>query len=158
MPSIRRENVRHATLLFRAEGGNVQTSGAEAGNDANRQLKEKMNIKMMKVRFATLIAAIAAFVVHADTETVDGYTWTYSVNGETAEIQSGITPAPTGDLIIPSTLGGKLVTSIGEWTFHRCSGLTSVTIPSSVTNIREAAFYGCTGLTSVTIPDERDDT
>ena len=44
------------------------------------------------------------------------------------------------------------VTSIGDWAFAGCSGLTSLTIPSSVTSIGEWAFYGCSGLTSLTIP------
>ena len=48
---------------------------------------------------------------------------------------------------------GNSVTSIGEWAFSDCSGLTSVTIPDSVTSIGDYAFYGCSGLTSVTIPD-----
>ena len=43
------------------------------------------------------------------------------------------------------------VTSIGEYAFLNCSGLTSVTIPEGVTSIGEYAFRGCTGLTSVTI-------
>ena len=39
-------------------------------------------------------------------------------------------------------------TSIGDYAFENCSGLTSVTIPNSVTSIGSHAFYGCSGLTS----------
>ena len=46
---------------------------------------------------------------------------------------------------------GYSVTSIGEWAFSNCTGLTSVTIPNSVTSIGERAFSGCYSLTSVTI-------
>ncbi len=45
------------------------------------------------------------------------------------------------------------VTSIGEYAFYDCTGLTSITIPGSVTSISSSAFRGCTGLTSITIPD-----
>ncbi|MBQ9667825.1 MAG: leucine-rich repeat domain-containing protein [Prevotella sp.] len=49
--------------------------------------------------------------------------------------------------VIPSS-----VTSIGDYAFSGCSGLTSATIPSGVTSIGSSAFSSCSGLTSVTIP------
>ena len=45
------------------------------------------------------------------------------------------------------------VTSIGGYAFVNCTGLTSVTIPNSVTSIGGYAFENCSGLTSVTIPN-----
>jgi hypothetical protein len=43
------------------------------------------------------------------------------------------------------------VTSIGDWAFSECSGLTSVTIANTVTSIGYEAFYYCTRLASVMI-------
>jgi len=48
---------------------------------------------------------------------------------------------------------GNSVTSIGNYAFAYCSALTSVTIPNSVTSIGSAAFSRCSGLTSITIPN-----
>ena len=50
------------------------------------------------------------------------------------------------DLVIPNS-----VTSIGDYAFYYCSGLTSVTIPNSVESIGGGAFSSCSCLTSVTI-------
>ena len=50
------------------------------------------------------------------------------------------------DLIIPEN-----VTSVGDYAFYGCSGLTSVSIPSSVTSIGEDAFSGCSSLKEVEI-------
>ena len=41
---------------------------------------------------------------------------------------------------------------LGDYVFYGCSGLTSLTLPSSVTSIGRGAFYGCWKLTSLTIP------
>ncbi len=63
----------------------------------------------------------------------------------------------SGDVVIPEsvTYNEKTypVTSIGEYAFYVCSGLTSITIPNSVTSIGDWAFVYCTGLTSITIPN-----
>jgi hypothetical protein len=50
------------------------------------------------------------------------------------------------------TIPGSVKT-IGVYAFARCSRLTSVTIPGSVTTIGRNAFDYCKGLTSITIPD-----
>ena len=50
--------------------------------------------------------------------------------------------------IIPNS-----VTSIGDWAFAGCDGLTSIDIPNSVTSIGDCAFLGCDGLTSIDIPN-----
>ena len=50
-------------------------------------------------------------------------------------------------LTLPSS-----VTKIGCYALFNCIGLTSLTLPSSVTEIGEGAFLNCRGLTNFTIP------
>ena len=60
-----------------------------------------------------------------------------------------------GGLLYFSSINGDRYTSndkLGDFAFYGCSGLTSLTIPSSVTEIGWVAFRGCSGLTSFTIP------
>ena len=52
------------------------------------------------------------------------------------------------DLVIPEG-----VTGIGAHVFRGCTGMTSVTIPTTLKSIEERAFYGNTSLTAVYIKD-----
>ena len=54
---------------------------------------------------------------------------------------------------LTSVIIGGSVISIGSNAFYRCDSLTSITIPDSVTSIGSNAFYGCDSLASITIPD-----
>lgn len=54
------------------------------------------------------------------------------------------------DSVIPTD---GSVTSIGEYAFKDCTGLTSISLPDSITSIGASAFYGCKNMTSITIPD-----
>ena len=102
--------------------------------------------------------------------------WTYIVENGGATITAS---SATGDVTIPSVLGGyavtrlglgyeqpifpeetvtsitipNSVTSIGDSAFAGCFSLTSITIPSSVTSIGYGAFFDCRSLTSITIPN-----
>lgn len=55
------------------------------------------------------------------------------------------------DLELPANYNGNSY-EIYRYAFEGCSGLTSITIPSSVTSIGQSSFSVCSGLTSVTIP------
>ena len=49
------------------------------------------------------------------------------------------------------------MTSIENWAFEGCTGLTSINIPDSMTSIGEGAFYGCKSLSSIDIPNSVTD-
>lgn len=84
-------------------------------------------------------AAVARAGGNSVLDVVDGYTWTYRVSNGGATICS-VSPKPSGDVSIPSTLGGVSVTEIESFVFKKCEGLTSVTIPSSVRNRKKDAW------------------
>ena len=87
------------------------------------------------------------------TEVVDGIKWAYTVSDGKAQVGDGLGAAisaeTTGAVMVPSSLGGHPVTSIGAFAFYYCSGLMSVAVPSSVTSIGELAFCHCEALSSL---------
>ena len=77
--------------------------------------------------------------------------YTYTVKNREATL-TAVNTDISGDVVIPDTLGGYSVVSIGRYAFEY-SDLTGITIPDSVTSIGYGAFYGCRSLESVTIGD-----
>ncbi|MDA8969171.1 leucine-rich repeat domain-containing protein, partial [Akkermansiaceae bacterium] len=58
-----------------------------------------------------------------------------------------------GALVIPNSIDGNPVTSIGDFAFAYCGELTIMTIGNGVTSIGNRAFYNCADLASINIPD-----
>ena len=100
--------------------------------------------------FMPMMPETATISAHAEDMTEWDYTYTVDDAGN-ATITKYI--GSDTEVTIPSTLGGKPVTEIGQSAFYGCSELTSVTIPEGVTTIGVSAFYNCKSLTSVTIPE-----
>jgi hypothetical protein len=78
--------------------------------------------------------------------------FTYTTNNGTITITGYA--GTNNDVVIPSTIDGLPVTSIGTNAFlNAYYTVTSVTIPDSVTSIGDGAFADCSSLTSITIPN-----
>ena len=112
----------------------------------------------MRQLVLTFLCALLA-VVQAKAEqfsTDDGVVYVVNPDGTSVTFSwCGNEELWSGQVTIPSTVtrAGKTykVTSIGSSAFQGCTGLTSVTIPSSVRSIGNSAFSGLRELTSVTI-------
>ena len=105
-----------------------------------------------------LMTTSSAMAQEPKFEVIDGFRYLLESDTKTA----ALVPQKDGDysddiIIIPEKVKGNdgveyVVTSLGASCFKGCSGLTSITIPSSVTSLGASCFYSCSGLTSITIP------
>lgn len=110
---------------------------------------------MKRLIMALAMALFDILGAYAESEVVDGVTWSYETFSDGGKTCARIIPGAVGtvdDLTIPSFLGGYPVTSIGDSAFLGCGRMTSVTVPNGVTSIGVSAFRGCSKLASVTIP------
>ena len=107
--------------------------------------------------FVMLVVLMLMTTSSAMAEVIDGIRYMLDPVKKTATILPQINGSYSGDIIIPEKVKGNdgveyVVTSLSESCFEGCSGLKTITIPSSVTSLGGACFSGCWGLTSITIP------
>lgn len=85
----------------------------------------------------------------AGTLTVSGtgamWNYGYSEGGEW-------TDAPWSGPGVKSVVAEAGVTTVGDYAFYDCTGLTDITLPEGVTTIGNGAFYDCGSLRSVNLP------
>ena len=102
------------------------------------------SVKRIPASFVSGLTKLTSITVANDNSTYD------SRNNSNAIIETANNTLIIGcqNTVIPNS-----VTTIGNYAFNGCIGLTSITIPNSVTTIGNYAFNGCIGLTSITIPN-----
>lgn len=113
-----------------------------------RSLHDRTKIFRVFLAFFNLLCLL--FLAMNSAADDDG-TWKYSLTGGGTATITGCKRRCPAELVIPDTINGYSVTSIGLRAFMQ-NKLTSVTIPDSVTSIGAVAFIR-NQLTSVTIPD-----
>ena len=104
-----------------------------------------------------LMTTSSAMAQEAKFEVIDGFRYLLDSDTKTATLVPKTDGKYSGDIIIPEKVKGNdgveyVVASLGASCFEGCTGLTSITIPSSVTSLGDGCFQDCSGLTSITIP------
>ena len=104
---------------------------------------------------------MAAYTTNYNELDVNGNTIYYYVGGYTGNYYAYVTYATSsynsysGNVVIPQTVTTNdktyTVKYIDEAAFKNSTGLTSVTLPSSIIQISKNAFEGCSGLTTINL-------
>ena len=105
-----------------------------------------------------LMMASSAMAQEAKFEVIGGLRYYLLDTGDkTATLMPKTDSKYSGDIVVPEKVKGNdgveyVVISLGYNCFYDCSGLTSITLPSSVSSLGDFCFQGCRGLASITIP------
>ena len=105
------------------------------------------------VLFTLLLSIAGVTNALAQTFTVGDFNYSINDDGVSVTVTGHVNgTAATGELVIPESVEyyntSYAVTSIGEYAFQGCNGLTgSLNIPESVTTIGQYAFANCSGFT-----------
>ena len=119
--------------------------------------REESMKKLIVFLFSLILSVVFSTSALAYDVMIRGIYYNLNSEGKTAVVTRNWDNKYSGEVVIPSSITVEgleyTVSSIGEFAFSDCSGLTSITIPNSVTSIGREAFFYCSGLTSVTIPN-----
>ena len=98
---------------------------------------------------ASLFAPKAEAADGMDTEYVDGY-YRYTVENGAATIVR-CNNSVSGDITLPTKLGGYPVKGVASIAFLNCENITGITISENITKIESLAFGGLRSLKSITV-------
>lgn len=92
-----------------------------------------------------ILVLIMAVPFSASATSTEGY-YTYEISGGQATIID-VDETISGYVVVPSSLGGYPVTTIGAKAFSYCSEITKIGVPGCVETIGKRAFSHTSGLT-----------
>lgn len=98
-----------------------------------------------------LMTASSAMAQEAKFEVIGGLRYLLDTGAKTATLMPKTDSKYSGDIVVPEKVNssdgmGYVVTSFEEKCFYDCSGIKSITIPSSVTSLVGYCFADCSGL------------
>ena len=128
------DNVFFVNNTFAYSAEDISLSGTLQGSEIKINKKLQFNVSLFVEDYSSLIdGSSTEVVIPYGTEKIREYCFYH---------------LPLVKITIPDS-----ITSIGNYAFEGCTGLTEITIPRSVTSIGGYAFDGCSGLTAVHITD-----
>ena len=119
----------------------------------------KRKITILTIAFLSSMLMYANAFAAATGRCGDSITWTLDDSGNLTLSGSGemwnygYVTSPFKDYGIKTVTIEYGITSIGDYVFRGCCGMTELTLPNSVTSIGGNAFEGCSGLTELTLPN-----
>ncbi len=115
---------------------------------------DSKTLTSVKSLFLTTMLLLGAILVVSSTGSSSGLTGPefsdQYINGD-AEVEIIGYLGSGGDVIVPSSIDGKPVTSLADYSFSYKTLVLTISLPSSVTNIGLYAFQSCPSLRSIDI-------
>ena len=116
----------------------------------------KRKITILTIAFLSSVLMCANAFAAASGRCGDSIKWTLDDSGNLTLSGSGemwnynYGDSPFKYYGIKTVTIGDGITSIGDYAFMGCTGMTELTLPNSVTSIEDSAFSDCSGLANIT--------
>ena len=109
-----------------------------------------MSEKLRVFSFVIITVVILSFV-GVTVSAVDNSVLSFKIEGDNAVVYACDVNA-SGEVVIPETYNGKVVTTIATSAFLNCEKIEKISIPDTVAYIGDSAFERCLALKEITIP------
>ena len=125
-----------------------ESEASAATENADDTAEQKAETEKSEVAGDAVSDEVPAAQSAGDEFIVDSIRYRVNDEGGTCSV-TGTDGEVSGDIVIPSTVNGYIVSEIASYAFYNCSGITSLSLPNTVMTINDSAFRLCQSLTSI---------